>query len=136
METVLNLTCDTFADAMVRKCIVVFVKSRVGNGRGGNDTNITAKHPRRTVEGYSQQKKSVMEINDFLGNLPSNHEFGSIGGRFYSLLLLAKGNTRCLVDKMDNASTSDKVMAEIVILVGSSTHKLTSRYGLGSLSVT
>jgi hypothetical protein len=64
-----------------------------------------------------------------LGGLTINNEFRSIGGRLYGLLLLAKGNDRCLVDKMNDArhgSTFDKVMVEVVILVGSSTFKLTS----------
>jgi hypothetical protein len=105
---------------MVRKRIVAFVVSRMGNGRGGNHTSIITKHPRGTIEGYSHHTESITEINDLLGGLTSNHEFRSIGGRFYSLLLLAKRNDRCLVDKMDNAthgSTSDKVMIEVGILV-------------------
>jgi hypothetical protein len=99
-----------------------------------NHTSIIAKHPRGTIEEYSHHVESLTEINHLLGGLTSNHKsVRSIGGRFYSLLLLAKGNTRCLVDKMNKArhgSTCDKLTVEIGILVGSSTHKLNSSYRL------
>jgi hypothetical protein len=80
--------------------------------------------------GYAHLTESITEITVLLGSLTSNNEFRSIGGRFFGLLILAKGNDRCLVDKMNNAlhgSTGDKVMVEDGILVGSSTHKSTSR---------
>jgi hypothetical protein len=105
----------------------------VGNGRGTNDTSIIAKQPRGTIKGYFHHTESMTDINDFLGGLTSNHQIQSRGGRFYSLLLLAIGNSRYLVDKINNArlgSTSDNVMVDIGILEGSSKHKLSSGYGL------
>jgi hypothetical protein len=78
---------------------MAFVKSRVGNGRGGNHISIIAKHQRGTVERYSNHTKSTTEINDLLGGLISNHECRSIGGCLYSLLLLANGKNGCLVAK-------------------------------------
>jgi hypothetical protein len=116
---------------MVRKHMMAFVQSIVGNGRRGYHTSIIATHPRGTIEGYAHHTKSISETNDLLRGLMTNHAFRSIGGRFYCLLLIAKENNRCLVDKMNNArpsSTSDKVMVEIGIRVVSSTPKLTSRY--------
>jgi hypothetical protein len=111
---------------------VEFVKSRVGNGRGDNCTSIISKHTRGTIKGYSHHMERKTEINDLLSGLTTKHRFRSIGGHIFSLLLFAKDN-RCMVDKMNNArngSTSDKSMVEIGILVGGSTHKLTSRYRL------
>jgi hypothetical protein len=118
---------------MVRKGIVTFVKSIMLNGRGCNHTFIITKHPRRTIKGYAHHTERIPEIDDLLGSLASNHEFRSIGSRYYSLLLLAKGNNRGLVDKINDTrhgSDSDKVMVEISILVSSGTHLFTSGYGL------
>jgi hypothetical protein len=118
---------------MVRRRIVAFVKTIVGNGSRVNHTSIIAKHARGTIEEYAHQTESISEINDSLSGLKSNHEFQSLGSCFYTLQLLAKGTNKCLFDKLNDArhcSASDKVMVEISILVGSSTYRLTSRYRL------
>jgi hypothetical protein len=59
---------------------------------------------------------------DVLGSLTKNKEFRSLGSRFCSLLLLAKGNIRGLAYKMIytcHVAVSDKVMVENIIMIGS-----------------
>jgi hypothetical protein len=98
----------------------------LGYGRSGNHISIFSKHPRMHIKVYVHHKEGRMEIDDLYGSLTSNHEKQSIGSGLYSCLLLVKGHKRCLVmNGIRHGSSSYKVLAEISILRGSSTHEST-----------
>jgi hypothetical protein len=99
-------------------------------GHCDNYTIIISKHYRWTIYWYSRHTKSITEVQDVVTSLARSHELWSKGCHFHILVIL---EIQCLIHQMNVARDSlanDKVMIESCILVGWSTHKVSSRFGM------
>ena len=127
-----DLGCDGFSCAMVRERIVSFHDLGVGYRGSVDDGLVVAKHHGWSVDGDSKVSEGVAKVHDLLSCGASCDVLGSKGGCLNSRLKFAEPVDRslvCQVKDSGDGATTDEVMVEVGVHIGSEDDSLSEWLG-------
>jgi hypothetical protein len=122
-----NLCRNGLTNAVVRKCVVTLVESRVRNGCTRDNGLVVPKKTGVFHDWNSQAAQSGAKVNDLVSGLSGSNKFRAVGCCLNGGLALGEPINWRLVDEVQDTgcgAPSDEIMAEICIHAGCGDNRL------------